>query len=283
MLTIVETLGDFGTSVKNPDTLAEYVREKLSRAIVRPYLDSQGTLSVLTLAPNAERMVQEGIRHADNGVTFLSMNPAVAQRLVNNISTAADNAVNTDAQPVLLVTPLIRPHLAQIVTRFLPTVPVISQAEIEQINANNSPYAGSTNVAADLGYMPAPVREYSEDGATPVHLDGLQALGYARIRKLDSDFMRTSRQRRVVQAALTALRGRLYDPGMYVRLANVLFGTVETNMNAVEIASLGMKALVCGEIEQMRLPVDGTYDDNGSSIAIDASANAQALREFIYD
>ena len=78
----------------------------------------------------AERLVQEGIRHADNGVTFLSMNPAVAQRLVNNISTAADNAVNTDAQPVLLVTPLIRPHLAQIVTRFLPTVPVISQAEI---------------------------------------------------------------------------------------------------------------------------------------------------------
>mgnify|MGYP000334799425 FL=1 len=130
MLTIVETLGDFGGGVKNPETLGEYVREKLSRAIVRPYLDSQGTLSVLTLAPNAERLVQEGVRHADNGVTFLSMNPAVAQRLVNNISNAADNAVNAEAQPVLLVTPLIRPHLAQIITRFLPTVPVISQAEI---------------------------------------------------------------------------------------------------------------------------------------------------------
>ena len=104
---------------------------------------------------------------------------------------------------------------------------------MEQINANNSRYAGSTRVAEDLGYMPAPVREYSEDGETPVHLDGLQAVGYARIRKLDSDFMRTSRQRRVVQAALTALRGRLYDPGMYVRVAKVLFGTMETNMNAV--------------------------------------------------
>ena len=63
-------------------------------------------------------------------VLGLMLSAAVAQRLVNNISTAADNAVNTDAQPVLLVTPLIRPHLAQIVTRFLPTVPVISQAEI---------------------------------------------------------------------------------------------------------------------------------------------------------
>ena len=160
---------------------------------------------------------------------------------------------------------------------------VISEAEMEQINANNARYAGSQDIAELLGYMPAPVREYSEDGATPVHLDGLQALGYARIRKLDSDFMRTSRQRRVVQAALTALRGRLYDPRVYVWLADVLFNTMETNMGAVEIVSLGMKALVGGEIEQMRLPADGTYDDNGSSIFIDEAANAQALREFIYE
>ena len=149
--------------------------------------------------------------------------------------------------------------------------------------AYRADYAGSTRVAEDLGYMPAPVREYSEDGETPVHLDGLQAVGYARIRKLDSDFVRTSRQRRVVQAVMTALRGQLYNPLVYARIADVLCNNLETNMNAVEIASLGMKALVCGEIEQMRLPVDGTYDDNGSSITIDASANAQALREFIYD
>ncbi|WP_291440294.1 flagellar biosynthesis protein FlhA [Desulfovibrio sp.] len=130
MLTIVETLGDFGAGVKNPEILAEYVREKLARSIVRPYLDSQGTLPVLTLAPNAERMVQEGVRQADTGATFLSLNPAAAQRLVQNISAAVENAVNTDGQPVLLVNPVIRPHLAQLVTRFLPSVPVISQAEI---------------------------------------------------------------------------------------------------------------------------------------------------------
>ncbi|ATD82114.1 MULTISPECIES: flagellar biosynthesis protein FlhA [Desulfovibrio] len=130
MLTIVETLGDFGAGVKNPDMLTEYVREKLARSIVRPYLDSQGTLPVLTLAPNAERMVQEGVRQADTGATFLSLNPASAQRLVQNISAAVENAVNTDGQPVLLVNPVIRPHLAQLVTRFLPSVPVISQAEI---------------------------------------------------------------------------------------------------------------------------------------------------------
>ena len=115
---------------------------------------------------------------------------------------------------------------------------VISQAEMGQINANNANYAGSTVIAEDLGYMPAPVRTYSEDGETPVHLDGLQALGYARIRKLDSDFMRTSRQRRVVQAALTALRSQLYNPMVYARLLDVLLNNIETNMNAVEIVSL---------------------------------------------
>lgn len=130
MLTIVETLGDFGAGIKNPEILAEYVREKLARSIVRPYLDSQGTLPVLTLAPNAERMVQEGVRQADTGATFLSLNPAAAQRLVQNISAAVENTVSTDGQPVLLVNPIIRPHLAQLVTRFLPSVPVISQAEI---------------------------------------------------------------------------------------------------------------------------------------------------------
>ncbi len=130
MLTIVETLGDFGGGVKNPEMLAEYVREKLSRSIVRPYLDSQGVLPVLTLNGNAERMVQEGIRQTDNGATFLSLNPAAAQRLMQNISTAVENAVNTDGQPVILASPMVRPHLAQLITRFMPTVPVISQAEI---------------------------------------------------------------------------------------------------------------------------------------------------------
>ena len=72
------------------------------------------------------------MRQADTGATFLSLNPAAAQRLVQNISAAVENAVSTDGQPVLLVNPIIRPHLAQLVTRFLPSVPVISQAEIPQ-------------------------------------------------------------------------------------------------------------------------------------------------------
>jgi len=130
MLTIVETLSDYGPSVKSPEMLAEYVREKLSRSIVRPYLDSQGVLPVLTLNGNAERMVQEGIRQTENGATFLSLNPVNAQKLMHNINAAVENAVNTDGQPVLLASPVVRPHLAQLIMRFMPGIPVIAQSEI---------------------------------------------------------------------------------------------------------------------------------------------------------
>ncbi len=129
MLTIVETLGDYGGAIKQADLLTEYVRERLARSIVRPYLDSMGSLSVLTLDQTAERTVQEGIRQTDGG-TFLSLNPALAQKLIQNVNAAVENAVMAEGQPVMLASPIIRPHLAQLITRFLPAVPVISQAEI---------------------------------------------------------------------------------------------------------------------------------------------------------
>ncbi len=129
MLTIVETLGDYGPSIKQADILVEYVRERLSRSIVRAYIDHTGGLSVLTLDQNAERTVQEGIRQTEGG-TFLSLNPVVAQKLIQSINAAVENAVMAEGQPVLLASPVVRPHLAQLVTRFLPSVPVISQAEV---------------------------------------------------------------------------------------------------------------------------------------------------------
>ena len=129
MLTIVETLSDFGGAVKNADVLTEYVRERLARAIVRPYMDSEGTLPVITLDPAAEKTLQEGIRQTDGGA-FLSLHPATAQKLIQNISQTVEAAVVTDGQPVVLASPLVRPHLSQLITRFLPSVAVISQAEI---------------------------------------------------------------------------------------------------------------------------------------------------------
>ena len=159
---------------------------------------------------------------------------------------------------------------------------VVSQEEMRHVNYNNRAVAYAEQSEELLGYKPQALQEYSQDGETPVHLDGLQALGFARIRKLDSDFGRTTRQREVFAAALTSMRKNAANPLMYARLIKVLLEDVKTNLGYVEIVSMAMKALVCGEVEQLRLPVADSYTDNGSRITIDTGKNAQALRLFIY-
>lgn len=149
----------------------------------------------------------------------------------------------------------------------------VTEAEREQINKNVR-YSG--RVFAPLGYT---YEELTVCGGN-THLSGLQALGYARIRKIDSDFVRTSRQRAVISAMLDALKARPWRLASFARAA--LQG-IDTNLSAVELVSLGEKAIVGGVDGALRLPVDGSFTDDGSRLTMtDAQRNIDALYEFLY-
>lgn len=123
-----------------------------------------------------------------------------------------------------------------------------------------------------------------EDGRITAHLDGFQALGYARIRRLDSDFTRAHRQRRIINAALRKFRQKWYDPLMLAELIRVVVAHVDTNMNPLELVSIGSKVLMCSEAGQLRLPADGTYVDTGSALSeVDYAENLEVFREFVYE
>ncbi len=129
LLSIVETLADFGPSIKSAEALTEFARERICRTVIKPYLDSEGGLAIITLGNEVERTLQESLRESESGA-YLAMHPGTAQEIIKGISASVENAVNTDGQPVILASPPVRPHLAQLLLRFLPGVPVISQAEI---------------------------------------------------------------------------------------------------------------------------------------------------------
>ncbi len=129
MLTIVETLADFGPSIKDPDLLTEYVRVRMARTIVKPYLSPDRTLPVIILDQEWERLLQDNLRKADQ-TTYLNIDPTLAQKLIQGMQASMEKAMLSEGQPVVLTTPSLRPHLAQLVTRFIPTLPIISQAEI---------------------------------------------------------------------------------------------------------------------------------------------------------
>ena len=115
------------------------------------------------------------------------------------------------------------------------------------------------------------------------HMDGLHALNFARIRKLDSDFRRTSRQRALLTVILKKARENLWNPVMLAKLVGAAADSLQTNLPAPALISLAEKALLADDIAQMRLPVDGAFTDNGSSLRIDnLQANIDAFRRFAY-
>jgi flagellar biosynthesis protein FlhA len=129
LLGIVETLADYGTMSKDTDLLTEYVRQKLGRFILGPYIQPDGTLPVLTLAPEIEDMLAKHIQKTEHG-SYLSMDPARAEMIIRAIKGEVEKVMMMNIQPVLLSSPGIRRHLRRMIEQYVPSVMVISHAEI---------------------------------------------------------------------------------------------------------------------------------------------------------
>ena len=129
LLTIVETLADYGVATQDPTQLTEYVRAKMGRTIVKPYLGEEGVLPIITMSHQIDEILSNAMRPAEQG-GYLALEPGVAQQVIQAINRSTEDAMVADGQPILLVAPQIRSQLAQLLNRFIPTLPVISQAEI---------------------------------------------------------------------------------------------------------------------------------------------------------
>jgi flagellar biosynthesis protein FlhA len=129
MLTIVETLADYAPLTKDSDLLTEYVRHKLSRSIISPYIGEDGVLSLITMARDAEDVLQKGIQKTEHG-SYLSIDPKVADPIINSIREEAEKAMAKNIQPILLTSPTVRRHLKKMVDHFVPSLMVLSQSEL---------------------------------------------------------------------------------------------------------------------------------------------------------
>ena len=129
--------------------------------------------------------------------------------------------------------------------------------------------------------------EQLEKSGKGVHLNGNQATAFARIRNIDSDFVRTERQRTVlVTMAKKILSGT--DTGTIFTVVSTLLDYVDTNLGLLEVMSLADVAfsLDLDSVGELRLPADGTYDagtfDGVWCIKPDFKKNTSILHDFIY-
>lgn len=119
------------------------------------------------------------------------------------------------------------------------------------------------------------------------HLDGFDAIAYARQRFIDSDFHRVQRQRNVIQAAIE--QTKTLNLSQLNGLLNSALPLVDTNFSKSEIKTLLPKApgFLGIKLKQMTLPLSGMYGrgytpDGRTTMALDEQEAERILNEFFY-
>jgi anionic cell wall polymer biosynthesis LytR-Cps2A-Psr (LCP) family protein len=123
-----------------------------------------------------------------------------------------------------------------------------------------------------------------------MHLTGRQALGYARIRNIDDDFVRSSRQRQVINAIMKKVQSGNFDITTLVPIANKMYPYVKTNISLATMLDIALSMLKNPKIDltQDRIPIDGSYTKTGDVnigsgfYNVDYELNKRALYNFIY-
>jgi flagellar biosynthesis protein FlhA len=126
LVTILESIADAAGTSKDPDAITEAVRAAMGRTICRQYQTERNELPAISFAPALEAKLMSSIVRTDQG-PVLALEPAQAQQLASRIADALAGAL---AQPVLLCTPALRPHLWRLFARVLPHVGVLSHSEV---------------------------------------------------------------------------------------------------------------------------------------------------------
>ena len=118
-------------------------------------------------------------------------------------------------------------------------------------------------------------------------LSGEQALAYCRIRKIDTDFVRTERQRTVMSAILN--NAKHSNPFTLLNMAYKSAPYIETDLTKGELRSLVISAVPClgNDIKQAKVPFEGTWEyatiSGNSVISINVDSNKQKLIDYIYN
>lgn len=127
--TILETISDYGTSVKDTEMLTEYIRQSLKRTITHKWSDG-GQIKVITLSTDVEKLVLNSISK-DNKGSYLSIDPELLQKIVSQLLEQISNLKNDISIPIILTSPFVRGYFRKLLDQFYPKAVVLSFNEID--------------------------------------------------------------------------------------------------------------------------------------------------------
>ena len=127
--TILEGIAEGAGSSRNPATLAEHVRARISRQICAQYTSHNGYLPLIAMSAKWEQAFAESIVGQGDD-RHLAMQPSRLSEFITAVRERFEAAAREGEAPVLVTSASIRPFVRGIVERFRAQTPVISQSEI---------------------------------------------------------------------------------------------------------------------------------------------------------
>lgn len=126
--TILETMSLQYKVSKNYDFLTEQTRQALARNICKQNLSDTGELLAITLAPDVENTIAQGVSPDGQSLT---LDPDFTRRLLDGINYELEKAISsTGNQPVILCSSPIRLAFRRLIERTYPQITIMSYNEI---------------------------------------------------------------------------------------------------------------------------------------------------------
>ncbi len=130
LVTILETLGDYASLTKDPELLVEAVRGALGETIAKRYQDENGAINAITIDPQLENMMTEGVSQAaQQGIQYI-LPPEIFRGLYQVLMKLAEDFKNKGMETIIVTAPNIRRFLRKFVEPFLPQAAVLSYSEL---------------------------------------------------------------------------------------------------------------------------------------------------------
>lgn len=127
--TILESLAENGTIIKDADALTEMARESLYRTITERVKSDSGDVPLFTLDRGIEESIAQNLIQTEQGQQ-LSLDPKLTQTILASLNERIEEATNMGEKMVILCSPVVRRHFKKLTEKFIPNLIVVSHNEL---------------------------------------------------------------------------------------------------------------------------------------------------------
>ncbi len=130
LVTILEAIGDGAETTKDPEALTEFVRKSLTNVIARLFADQSGVVRGITIGARLESALMGLFSPRASAATAPMLTPDSLAAMLRDLNHLATTYA-VDGRPLPLITPpSLRIGVRRLIEPVLPSLPVVSLAEL---------------------------------------------------------------------------------------------------------------------------------------------------------